>query len=193
MGRIFCLMGKSSSGKDTLFEKLKYDKELNLKVITSYTTRPMRSKERDGVQYHFITEKRLDEYEKSGLVIEKRAYNTVEGIWYYATINDGQTNLEKNNYIVIGTLEVFSGLKDFFGRRSVVPIYIDLDDGTRLSRALQRELQQSNPNYEELCRRFLADNVDFSLDNLKINNITKSYMNYDLEKCFNEIKADILK
>ena len=193
MGRIFCLMGKSGSGKDTLFEKLKHDQELNLRAIISYTTRPMRSKERDGVQYYFITEKGLDEYEKAGLVIEKRAYNTVEGIWYYATINDGQINLEKNNYIIIGTLEVFRGLKDFFGRQSVVPVYIDLDDGTRLSRALQRESQQSNPNYEELCRRFLADNVDFSLDNLKTNNITKSYMNYDLEKCSNEIKADILK
>ena len=54
MGKIFCLMGKSSSGKDTIFKELKDDTDLNLKPIISYTTRPKRVSETQGIEYFFI-------------------------------------------------------------------------------------------------------------------------------------------
>ena len=56
MGKIFYLMGKSSSGKDTMFKKLIEDKTLGLKTIVGYTTRPMREGECDGVEYFFVDE-----------------------------------------------------------------------------------------------------------------------------------------
>ena len=37
-----------------------------------------------------------------------------------------------------------------------------VEDGERLSRALNRERMQESPKYEELCRRFLSDAKDFS-------------------------------
>ena len=64
MGKIFCLMGKSSSGKDTIFKELNEDKELNLKPIVSYTTRPKRINESDGVEYFFIDKNHLDKYKE---------------------------------------------------------------------------------------------------------------------------------
>lgn len=192
MGRIFCLMGKSSSGKDTIFKEIKDDKDLNLRPIISYTTRPKRVNETDGVEYFFINTDELKNFEKENKVIEQRVYHTVHGDWYYCTINDNQIDLDKNNYLLITTLEAYKSLRDYFGEEKVYPLYINVEDGLRLERAMNREKTQANPNYDELCRRFLADNKDFSDDNLSSLNINKFYTNEDLEECINNIKEDIL-
>ena len=192
MGKIFCLMGKSSSGKDTIFKKIRDDKELNLKPIVSYTTRPKRTNETNGVEYFFINEKELNKFEKEDKVIEKRVYHTVHGDWYYCTINDEQIDLESNNYLLITTLESYKSLKDYFGEDKVYPLYIHVEDGIRLQRALDREKNQENPNFDELCRRFLADNNDFSKENLSTLKINEFYTNKELEDCINNIKKDIL-
>ena len=192
MGKIFCLMGKSSSGKDTIFKEIKDDKDLNLRPIISYTTRPKRVNETDGVEYFFINTDELKNFEKENKVIEQRVYHTVHGDWYYCTINDNQIDLDKNNYLLITTLEAYKSLRDYFGEEKVYPLYINVEDGLRLERAMNREKTQANPNYDELCRRFLADNKDFSDDNLSSLNINKFYTNEDLEECINNIKEDIL-
>ncbi|WP_297132233.1 guanylate kinase [Terrisporobacter sp.] len=192
MGKIFCLMGKSSSGKDTIFKELKDDRDLNLKPIISYTTRPKRVSETQGIEYFFIAKDKLDELEKDNKVIEKRVYHTVHGDWYYCTINDGQIDLDRNDYLLITTLESYKSLRDYYGNDKVHPLYVDIEDGIRLERALQREKKQANPNYNELCRRFLADNKDFSEENLSNLSINKSYVNEDLYECINTIKKDIL-
>lgn len=192
MGKIFCLMGKSSSGKDTIFKEIKDDRDLNLKPIISYTTRPKRVSETQGIEYFFIDKDKLDELEKDNKVIEKRVYHTVHGDWYYCTINDGQIDLDRNDYLLITTLESYKSLREYYGNDKVHPLYVDIEDGIRLERALQREKKQANPNYNELCRRFLADNKDFSEENLSNLSINKSYVNEDLYECINTIKKDIL-
>lgn len=191
MSKIFCLMGKSSTGKDTIFEALKNDRSLNLNPIILYTTRPKRTNEQDGKTYHFINKNVLDNYDKQKKVIEKRCYETINGPWYYATIDDGQINLESNNYIIIVTLDAYINLVKYFNNDKIVPIYIEVEDGLRLERALNRERKQHYPNYEELCRRFLADNKDFSEELLSINRINNRYQNLDLEECIHAIKSTI--
>ena len=166
MGKIFCLMGKSSSGKDTIFKEISNKKELRLNPIVLYTTRPKRTNETNGVEYFFINEDKLEQFKDQGKIIECRKYDTVHGPWYYSTIDDGQIDLEKSNYIAIVTLEAYNSFKGYFGTEKVYPIYINIEDGLRLERALTRERNQKNPDYNELCRRFLADNKDFSLENL---------------------------
>lgn len=193
MGKIFCLMGKSNSGKDTIFKELIKNISLGLNGIVTYTTRPIRSNETNGIEYHFITETQLEEYRKNGKVIEERVYETVKGTWYYITMNDGQIDLSKNNYLLITTLKAYKEISEFYGKDNVVPFYIDLDDGIRLERALKREKEQDNPHYDELCRRFLADNIDFSLENLNLYNIKKYYKNENLKDCVENLKNDIIK
>ena len=192
MGKIFCLMGKSSSGKDTIFKEISDDKELDLKPIISYTTRPKRTNENNGVEYFFINKDDLERLERENKVIEKRVYHTIHGDWFYGTINDGQIDLDKNNYLLITTLESYESLKNYFGEDKVCPFYIDIEDGIRLERALEREKRQENPNYNELCRRFLTDNQDFSYENLSNLGINKYYTNENLQICINNIKKDIL-
>ena len=48
MGKIYYMMGKSSSGKDTLYGMLMKDEKLRLKTVVPYTTRPMRAGEENG-------------------------------------------------------------------------------------------------------------------------------------------------
>lgn len=190
MGKIYCLLGKSSSGKDSIFKLLLDDKRLGLKPIVTYTTRPIRDSETNGVEYFFIDDQTMEQYKQEGKVIEFRTYNTVHGKWTYSTINDGQFASD-DNYLLITTLEAYKHIRKFFKEGTVVPLYIDVDDGIRLDRALQRERQQTNPKYAELCRRFLADSLDFSEENLKECGIQKYYSNTDLSECVKAIKEDI--
>lgn len=187
MGNIFYVMGKSASGKDTIFQDLLERKELGLKRIVLYTTRPIRAKETDGVEYYFVDDEKLARLEKEGKIIEVRAYDTVEGIWKYATVDDGHIDLGHGDYLAIGTLASYEKMQYYFGKEKVIPVYIEVADDLRLERAIKRERKQINPNYEELCRRFLADAVDFSEENLERAGIKKRFCNNDgRELCMHE-------
>lgn len=191
MGQIFVVMGKSASGKDTVYKRLVQDETLVLKTVVPYTTRPIRSGETNGVEYHFVTEKQWVTWMSEQKIIESRTYHTMLGDWHYFTAADGQIQLDRHNYILIGTLEAYKQIRAYFGEEMVVPVYIELEDGERLQRALNRERQQNSPRYDELCRRFLADMEDFSEENVVQCGITKRYQNDTLEKCVQEIRGDI--
>ena len=190
MSKIYYLMGKSSSGKDTLYKEVK-EEFPELRTITLYTTRPIREGERDGAEYHFVTKDDLDRYEKEGKLIELRTYHTVYGDWHYATVDDGEVDPSQADYLVIGTLESYEKMKEYYGAKTVVPLYVEVEDGERLRRALAREQAQEIPKYDEMCRRFLADKEDFSEENLKKAGITRRYHNVDKVQCLEEIKREI--
>lgn len=186
MGKIFYIMGKSSTGKDTIFRNLlKNNSRLN--KIVPYTTRPIRAGETDGVEYHFTDEDGLQKIKNEGRLIEIREYNTCHGVWKYFTVADENLDLENADYIMIGTIESYMSVKKYFGSDIVVPLLIELDDGIRLQRAIDREKKQREPKYEELCRRYLADAQDFSADRIKEAGIDRSFYNGNLKNCLNEI------
>ena len=163
MGKIYYLMGKSASGKDHIYEHLIQETALDLKPFVLYTTRPIRSGEQDGREYFFVDEKRLSELREAGKIIEERMYSTVQGPWYYFTADDGQIDLAK--------------------------LYVEVDDGLRLSRALERERKQTEPKYAEMCRRFLADCEDFTEEKIAEAGIVRRFSNNSTpEDCFSEIQ-----
>ena len=191
MGKIFYIIGKSSSGKDTVYKQLLQQNDFNLKELVLYTTRPIRSGETEGVEYHFVTEEQYQKLLQDGKIIEARAYDTIYGVWRYFTVNDGQIDLERQNYLVTGTIASYCAARDYFGANKVIPIYIDLDDGIRLQRALNREKKQEQPKYTEMCRRFLADAEDFAPEKIKAAGIEQTFQNDDLLHCVNEIVSFI--
>jgi len=196
MGKIFCIIGKSSTGKDTIFQKLLERKELGLLNIVSYTTRPIRKGEVEGMEYFFCDENRRKELEKAGKIIESRTYDTRHGLWTYFTADDGQVDLSAHNYLIIGTLESYEKLRDYYTKDRLVPIYIEVEDGVRLERALKREQSQKTPRYEEMCRRFLSDARDFSPERRKAAGVIRSFVNEDVEETTEEIAryiADIIE
>ena len=181
-------MGKSSSGKDTVYRELLRDNSLKLKKVVLYTTRPIREGETDGVQYHFVDEKVFNDFKEKNRIIEDRVYNTYHGLWRYFTVDDGSIDIDKNDYLIIGTLESYARTAEYYGKENVLPIYIEVDDGIRLQRALDREKNQENPKYQEMCRRFLADAEDFSDDKMAEAGITERFHNEDLLACLDRIK-----
>lgn len=195
MGRLYIIFGKSASGKDTFFKKLVEDEQLNIKRIVPYTTRPIRTGEQDGIEYHFVTGEELKRLEAEGKVLEKRTYHTIHGDWTYFTVEDGQIDWEHGDYILIGTLEVYQSIKNYYGNERVVPIYIEVEDGERLTRALERERIQTEPKYAELCRRFLADCEDFSEEKLNRAGVRQEhrYKNNDFTECWENIQRTIQK
>ena len=188
MGSIICLMGKSSTGKDTIYKRLLEDNPYSLKRIVPYTTRPIRIGEEEGVEYHFTDETGYLTLQAGGKIIEARAYHTYHGIWRYFTVDDGQIT-EEDHYLIIGTLEAYAQMKRYFGREKMIPLLIELDDGVRLQRALDRERSQQNPRYEEMCRRFLADSEDFAEGKIREAGIDRRFVNDDLDRCLEEIKC----
>lgn len=194
MGKIFYVMGKSSSGKDTVFQELLKNMELRLHKIVLYTTRPIRFGETEGVDYHYVDDRALRSFQEAGKVIELRCYNTVMGVWKYFTVDDKHMDLERKDYLAIGTLVSYGKMKAYYGEEIVVPIYIEVDDDIRLIRAIRREKKQAAPAYEEMCRRFLADSRDFDEENLKAAKIEKKFLNNgELKDCISEIEEYIQK
>lgn len=187
MGKIFYIMGKSASGKDRIYSILSKDESLGLKRLVLYTTRPIRAGEENGREYYFTDENKLEEFRKTNRLIESRAYHTVHGIWTYFTADDGQLNPQGADYLGIGTLESYRKMKEYYGEKTVCPIYIQVEDGERLQRALIREKQQENPRYAEMCRRFLADQEDFSEENILAAGIRIRFENDDLDNCVRNI------
>lgn len=200
-------MGKSATGKDTVYHRLIADESLHLERIVPYTTRPMRIKEKDGDDYFFVTPERFREMLAQDRVIESRTYQTVQGPWTYFTADDGQIRVggpggqtaadhdsadEAGDFIMVGTLEVYEALCRRFGKENIVPLYIEASDEQRLERAMRRERKQNRPDYAEMCRRFLADNEDFSEEKLSRAGIVKRYDNTELDACVESIRGDIL-
>ena len=169
MGKIFCVMGKSASGKDTIYNKILQDDSLMLSRIIPYTTRPIRDGETQDKDYH----------------------NTVYGVWKYFTVNDDDIDLRCKSYLTVGTLESYTKIRDYFGSDKVLPIYVEVEDGDRLIRAIHREKGQQVPKYEEMCRRFLADASDFSEEKLREAGITRRFINDDMDTVLAEISAYI--
>ena len=190
MGKIYCVMGKSSSGKDTVYKKLK-EQYKEFRLIVPYTTRPIREGEKDGVEYYFVDPEQFRAMKEDGKVIESRSYNTKCGIWTYFTADDGQIDLSAADYLLIGTLVSYQALREYFGEEAIVPVYLEVDDGLRLARALERERRQEKPKYAEMCRRFLADEEDFSEENLIKSGITERFGNEDFTECLNKIQRYI--
>ena len=189
MGKIYCVMGKSSSGKDTVYKKLK-EQYKEFRLIVPYTTRPIREGEKDGVEYYFVDPEQFRAMKEDGKVIESRSYNTKCGIWTYFTADDGQIDLSAADYLLIGTLVSYQALREYFGEEAIVPVYLEVEDG-RLARALERERRQEKPKYAEMCRRFLADEEDFSEENLIKSGITERFGNEDFTECLNKIQRYI--
>ena len=93
---IFCIIGKTGVGKTTIAKAV--STTLNIPIIVTYTNRPKRPNEKDGVDYHFVDDKYFDDNIDD--FIDLRCYKVATGeIWKYG-ISKKQIN-KRDNYIVV--------------------------------------------------------------------------------------------
>ena len=190
-------MGKSATGKDTIYSRLLSDERLGFSPIIPSTTRPRRSGEENGREYYFFDMTEYEEMlaETPERIIESRRYDTVHGPWYYFTLAYEDIDPKEHDYIYIATISAYVGLRKYYGEKYVKPIYLYIEDaGERLSRALARERAQDEPKYAEMCRRFLGDEEDFSKENIDRAGIKAENMfeNKDIEITSERIAGWIL-
>lgn len=154
MEKIFCILGKSSVGKDSLVTLVEND--LGMKSAVSFTTRPMREGEVEGKEYFFISDEDFRDLHGNNMLAEYTTYHVADNsTWYYGLTRE---ELEKSKYvIVIVNPHGLEQLKEIYGDK-VISILVDCDDMERLQRSIKRDAK-ANP--KELCRRFLQDMVDF--------------------------------
>ena len=143
---IIILVGESASGKTCLANEF-VKRNPSFDRVVTYTTRPRRIKEVNGVDYHFITDEEFYKMERQSLFIETATYND----WHYGT-SIVSFSPERNYVVVLNP----SGMREF---KRAYPdhsqyrtVYLCVDRRTRLIKLLQR-----NDNIEEAYRRSLSD------------------------------------
>lgn len=148
--KVLALFGKSGAGKDTIQKWLTTNYDMN--GIISCTTRPKRDYEEDGVDYHFLSNEAFAQKVLDLSMLEATCFND----WFYGTPLESLSK-DKVNVGVFNIQGIECLLQD--SRLNIVPVYIYSHDKVRLLRNLERE---KNPNCQEICRRFLTDEKDFS-------------------------------
>ena len=151
MIKILIIVGKTASGKDSVVNKLVengYDK------VVTYTTRPMRSGEKQDITYHFITEEEFKNKIEENFFAEYKTYNTEFGVWYYGTALDDLENADDKSVIILTP----DGYRDVINKltRKPISIYLYANNQTIKKRLIKR-----GDDPKEAERRVSHDNDDF--------------------------------
>lgn len=188
---MYCIIGRSSSGKDTLYNAILKSQLLNIKPLLEYTTREPRDNEIHGVHYNFLSLEEFDMLLATDKFVEIRHYDSADGRLYYCT----PKIILPNSHDIIYKTSIFSieRLINYYNTSNIRVIYCDADDHTLLHRAISRESSYKNPNYRELCRRFYSDAVDNSEDAIsKLPNLHRIDTTCSVEQCVQQF-VDIVK
>lgn len=180
MKRVIAICGKSGSGKDTIVKEILKRYPNLFKPIVSYTTRPRRENEKEGIDYYFITKSEMANKIVNNEMLEVSEFNN----WFYGTainslsddcINIGVYNLDGLEYLCQNEQDIDNLI-----------FYINTSDKTRLIRSLNRE---EHPDVDEIVRRYGTDKNDFNSfdvrerDGIELQNEKEE----DLDKCITSI------
>ena len=167
MCKLVIISGQSGAGKNFLLTKL-----LNFNIIDeegkSITTRPMRKREQEGVEYYFKTLEEFKQLDKEGFFVEQRVYHTVNGDWYYGL---GKNCIDFNSdktYCVIVDYNGYIRLKNYIDNNysdkcKYISIFLDCPLQERLRRSIIREGEMTDEQCLEVCRRMISDNKEIGI------------------------------
>lgn len=154
---ILVLVGKSSSGKDTLMKELV--KSNYFHGVISTTSRPIREYETADVNYYFTSVDEFINKIKNNEFIEYRTYNTklndIDEIWYYGT-EKNSINAEKDSVLVLD-VQGLKDIKKYFPDETIIGIYLHCPLKLRTERAKNR----GSFCEIEWNRRIQTDKIDF--------------------------------
>lgn len=175
---MLAIIGKSCSGKDSIVKKL--ISLHSFKRIVTYSSRPKRKGEKDGIDYHFITKEDFKQKIDEGFFAEWKSYVTVEGVWYYGTALEDLKNAEDNSVIIL-TPDGFREVKDKLGDR-VSSIYIYANNPT-----IKKRLESRGDDKDEAKRRLEHDNEDFKGIENEVDRIVYNNDGMDIDDVVNKV------
>ena len=128
------IVGKTASGKDTIARHL--NDVLGIKPIVSYTTRPKRENEKDGVEHYFISDEQMDAILRNG-VANLIAYTQFPktGYRYFAVDPDIDGTSDETRSYIINPDGIKWMKENYYGNGKFFTVYIDCDEDTILKRA----------------------------------------------------------
>jgi len=172
---LILLVGESASGKSTIEKQLV---NYGYSKIVSYTTRPMREGEVNGIDYHYISEEDFLYHLKINFFAEYTVYNG----WYYGIAHEDCLD---NSVVVVEPHGFRQLLK--IPNLHIKSFYIQVPERVRLKRMVDR-----GDNLMEVFRRIFSDQglfqfidkeVDYVVQNIAINDC--------LQEVLNKIKGEI--
>lgn len=155
------ITGPSGSGKDWLLRELS---KSGLKSSTKTTTRPKRTNEVSGVNYHFIDHQKFQSIlENGGFICHQKfdvvSQNGIPDTWHYGLSKD---EFNSSRVFILTPNEIGQIPKEI--RSQCFVVYLDIDRDIRESRILKR-----NDTNDSVKRRLDSDEIDF-----------KDFKDYDL-------------
>jgi guanylate kinase len=145
------ILGQSASGKDTLRKKLI---EKGLRPAISYTTRPPRAYEKDGVDYHFTSLEKFEKLEEEGFFIESEPFRVHNGeVWKYGKSNKTIEDAD----VFIATPTGISNMLKKVDRNMFWIVEVEARPEIRFERLVSR-----GDDRAEVNRRMKADAEDFA-------------------------------
>ena len=154
MSKMVIIVGASGTGKTTLQKNLENG---GYKRIVTYTTRPPREGEQDGVDYHFIDDISFEDMVESDRFAEYTCYNTAfAGLVTYGSRKDDYIYREADSVVVLNPEGLMSVLSNMPKLNPIVLYLTTVDDNLLLERIRAR-----GDSEEEIQRRFKADKKDF--------------------------------
>jgi guanylate kinase len=136
---MFVVSSPSGAGKTTLTRSL-VDKDRNLKLSISVTTRPKRPSEVDGVHYHFISRRRFSEMRRAGELLE---FAKVHGNFYGTPRRPVEKTLGAGHDVLFdidwqGTQQLYNKM-----RADVVSVFVLPPSARELKARLERRAEDS--------------------------------------------------
>lgn len=171
------LTGKTASGKD-LIKRILVTK-YGFKQIVTYTTRPMRKDEKDGITYHYISDDDFKDKIKEGFFAEWKKYKTTSGVWYYGSAKQDFETATDDTVIIL-TPDGIKDVKNLKYNVKVVYVYANVE-------TISNRLLIRGDDKNESQRRMSHDEKDFKNVKIFADTIVENNLNDDIDDVIKHI------
>ena len=169
---IYCILGVSGAGKTTIAQEVA--KRLNIELVVSYTSRPKRAGEQDGVDYHYVDNNYFDEHKDE--FMEIREYTVYDGsVWKYGYKQDSFNFKDKSKIVILETYG-YPAFEEYFGKERLKPIIINA-----FSEDLYARAQKRGDDPQEIKRRISEDILKIAEFKNNTDNCANVYNHFELE------------
>jgi len=182
-GKLIVLTAPSGTGKTTIAQRLLKDRD-DLHFSVSATTRNPRPDEKDGIDYHFMTDDRFDELIKRGAFIEWESF--YDGT-RYGTLHSEVDKQIESGYFILLDIDVKGAwnVKQHYGG-DCLSIFIRPPSLDVLKERLK---QRGTENEESLRLRLERASMEMEYED----NFDEVVVNEDLEAAYDQINSIITR